>query len=552
LHDCTQRPEEHTALPFTGTEHAIPQPPQCIVLVAKLASQPLSSTPSQLPKPALQALNEQRPDVHTADALAKEQTLPQAPQCEVLVVRLVSHPLPTLPSQLPKPVLQVIPHMPLVQVAVPLLPLHTLPQAPQWVGEDERLVSQPLAALPSQLPKPELQTKPQLPRVQRGIALACAGQTLPHAPQFDGSVCRSTQRPEQKVVGATQRFVHMRDEHTWPTMQARPQAPQWAFETARLTSQPLAGLPSQSAKSVLHAPTAHAPLTHTAVALGRVHAPPQRPQCATLVRRSTSQPLAGLPSQSPKPALHAATTQPPAAHAAVALGSTQALPHTPQCEVLVVRLVSHPLAALPSQLPKPALQVIPHMPLVQVAVPLLALHTLPQAPQWVGEDERSVSQPLETTPSQLPRPGLHEATVHAPATQAGVALGREHIRPQPPQWLAVALVLVSQPLAALPSQLPKPALQVIPHTPPVQVAVPLLALHTLPQAPQWVGEDERLVSQPLAALPSQLPKPALQAARVHTPAAHTAVALAKEQALPQRPQWEGLLRRSTQAEPHAV
>jgi hypothetical protein len=51
----------------------------------------------------------------------------------------------------------------------------------------------------------------------------------------------------------------------------------------------------------------------------------QAPQCETLVRVSTSQPLVGLPSQSPKPCAHDATVQRPAVQAATPLGGLQAV-----------------------------------------------------------------------------------------------------------------------------------------------------------------------------------------------------------------------------------
>ncbi len=63
-------------------------------------------------------------------------------------------------------------------------------------------------------------------------------------------------------------------------------------------SQPLAALPSQSPKSGLHVATAHAPAVQVAVALAREQALLQRPQWAVDVRVSASQPLAVIPSQS--------------------------------------------------------------------------------------------------------------------------------------------------------------------------------------------------------------------------------------------------------------
>jgi len=69
-----------------------------------------------------------------------------------------------------------------------------------------------------------------------------------------------------------------------------------------------------------------------------------------------SQPLATLPSQLPKPALHAASRQAPPAHAVVALGNAQIAPQPPQLPRLVLVLVSQPFVASPSQLAKPELQ----------------------------------------------------------------------------------------------------------------------------------------------------------------------------------------------------
>jgi hypothetical protein len=69
---------------------------------------------------------------------------------------------------------------------------------------------------------------------------------------------------------------------------------------------------------------------------------------------------------------------------------------------------------------------------------------------------------------------------------------------------------VSQPLDALPSQSPKPALQVKSHLPALHVVVALArAGQAFPHIPQCVVDVFTLVSQPLDALPSQSPKPGL-------------------------------------------
>jgi hypothetical protein len=86
----------------------------------------------------------------------------------------------------------------------------------------------------------------------------------------------------------------------------------------------------QSAKPALQV-TRQEPPAQAAEALGpATQALPQRPQCIEDAVRSTSQPLAALASQSPKPVLHAITPQAPAAHDGVAWGTEHARPHMPQ------------------------------------------------------------------------------------------------------------------------------------------------------------------------------------------------------------------------------
>jgi hypothetical protein len=63
-------------------------------------------------------------------------------------------------------------------------PAHALPHAPQWALLLVVLTSQPLPALPSQLAKPVLQVSPQVPAPQLGAELAAAPQANPHAPQL--------------------------------------------------------------------------------------------------------------------------------------------------------------------------------------------------------------------------------------------------------------------------------------------------------------------------------------------------------------------------------
>ena len=198
-------------------------------------------------------------------------------------------------------------------------------------------------------------------------------------------------------------------------------------------------------------------------------------------------------------------------------------------------LVSQPLAALPSQLPNPALHVMPQVPAGQVGVPLVVSHTVVQDPQCNGLF-RLVSQPLAGLLSQSPKPGV-QAIPQLPAVQVGVPPAVEHFVPQALQLLISVLRLTSQPLAGLPSQSAKPALQVpIAHVPLLQVADALANVHLVPQALQLLTSVFRLTSQPLVGEASQLPKPAEQAPMVQTLLTQLAAALAKVHLVPQAPQ----------------
>ena len=86
---------------------------------------------------------------------------------------------------------------------------------------------------------------------------------------------------------------------------------------------------------------------------------------------------------------------------------------------------------------------------------------------------------------------------------------------------------VSQPLEVIPSQLPQPASQApIAHIPDMHRDAACGYEHAVPQLPHAVIEP-RSVSQPSAGTPLQLPQPAVQAPSAHTPAVQLDVALAK-------------------------
>jgi hypothetical protein len=227
----------------------------------------------------------------------------------VTVVVAVSQPFLAFPSQLPKPALHVGTQAPAVHTVVPLGFVHASPHPPQCGTEVWVLVSQPLFGLLSQLPKPELHV---------GVHVPLGHVVVPFV------------------------FVH-----------CVPQVPQFVT-VLREASQPFETRVSQLPKFALQA-IEHAPRAQLGVPLLLLQVVPHDPQFATLICVFTSQPFAPAPSQLPKPEEHAPSAQVPEAQDSAAFARSQTAPQVPQLD-RVVRLVSHPFAALPSQLPKFVLQ----------------------------------------------------------------------------------------------------------------------------------------------------------------------------------------------------
>jgi hypothetical protein len=126
----------------------------------------------------------------------------------------------------------------------------------------------------------------------------------------------------------------------------------------------------------------------------------QPPQSIELWADSTSQPVTATPSQSEKPALQDAILQKPFAHADIAFGAEHALLQYPQCATVLIRSVSQPLAELLSQSPCPAAQPsATHAPFLQLQPG--DGHTFPQLPQFIGSFGELDSQPLARSPSQF-------------------------------------------------------------------------------------------------------------------------------------------------------
>jgi hypothetical protein len=131
--------------------------------------------------------------------------------------------------------------------------------------------------------------------------------------------------------------------------------------------------------------------------------------------------------------------------------------------------------------------------------------TLPQLPQLVSVLS-AVSQPLRALPSQVPQP-LLQAGAQAPPAQLVLPCGLVHAMPQPPQFDTFVARVTSQPLVTFASQLAKPEEQLaIPHMLFVQLGVPFAAVQVLLQKPQSPSVLVRFVSQS-AEFASQSPRP---------------------------------------------
>jgi hypothetical protein len=428
--------------------------------------------------------------------------LPHIPQCVLLVARGTSQPLAMTRSQSAKPAAHdPIPHIPTLHPELALgSDAHTRPHAPQLRGSFAMLVSQPSPALPLQSAKPALHVPmPHAPPMHPAVALAGLEHGALHEPQWLTLVSVLTSQPSAEfMLQSANGRAHVPTPHTpalhaaappGGTGHALPQRLQLSMSVLRLVSQPLRGLPSQSAKPGLQRTSRHAPIAQSLTALARLHARPQAPQCASVVRVSTSQPLSSLPSQSAKPAAHC-DAHVPIRHAATAFApDVQRFPQAPQLLTSELSVDSHPLELALSQLAKPALHAREHAPAAQRGAALSALaQRVAHAPQLFTSSAIDCSQPLALVPSQLAKPALH-AIAQVPDEHAGAALaaGMQRVA-HVPQLSALRLVSASQPLAALLSQSPKlPEQRPTAHRPIVHVGSALATVQPIPHPPQLAG-----------------------------------------------------------------
>jgi len=120
---------------------------------------------------------------------------------------------------------------------------------------------------------------------------------------------------------------------------------------------------------------------------------PQAPQLRESVTTLTSHPLAGPLSQLANPVLHCKPQSPAKQVCELFAARGQVVSQAPQLVGSVPRIVSHPLVGLPSQSPKPGLHAMLQVPEEQVGVPFTEEHTLPHAPQLFTSAERVAQFP---------------------------------------------------------------------------------------------------------------------------------------------------------------
>lgn len=146
------------------------------------------------------------------------------------------------------------------------------------------------------------------------------------------------------------------------------------------------------------------------------------------------------------------------------------------------------------------------MPATQPAVPLVALHFLPQPPQLEGSVSALLSQPLAALPSQSSHPVSQTCTTQRAtgyplglASHFEVAWGSLQVFPQNEQLLLSVVRLTSQSFAGFLSQLPMMGGEhgFSTHFPSMHTALWLsVTEQSVPHTPQFCGSFCRLVSQP--------------------------------------------------------
>ncbi len=302
-----------------------------------------------------------------------------------------------------------------------------VPQAPQLAASRENEASQPSALFPLQLPKPVAQVMPQPVRMLHvGVAFAPGAHTRPQALQLL-VVVSETSQPSAALALQFPKPRRHESPHTpaehdavelGPLAHARAHIPQLARSVCRFTSQPFAGLRSQSAKPALHVAIAHAPAAQLAVALGSEHTRPHIPQLLTLVVTSTH-----VPPQRMAGALQPEVQRRMSA-SQMGVAPVQAVPHAPQF-MAVSSVASQPLAVARSQSAKFVLHAKVQLEAAHETAALArAGHALPHDPQCAVDVRVSTQDPLQRVCPRGHEGPLSTAASGGDGTSGAPASGR--------------------------------------------------------------------------------------------------------------------------------
>jgi hypothetical protein len=148
----------------------------------------------------------------------------------------------------------------------------------------------------------------------------------------------ASQSANPALHAATAHFEEVQVSVAWSVLQARLQPPQFFASLVMLTSQPLAPLPSQSARPAAHVDTVQTWAVQTSDAALMLQTCPQDPQLFGSCAMSISQPFEAIVSQFWNPVAHDVTEQVAPAHDSTALVVLHGVAQSPQCFASVPRL----------------------------------------------------------------------------------------------------------------------------------------------------------------------------------------------------------------------
>ena len=185
-------------------------------------------------------------------------------------------------------------------------------------------------------------------------------------------------------------------------------------------SQPLSTMPSQLFQPSSQVGMQPVDVLHVVLPCGFEHASLQERQLA-VVPSWVSQ--AGAPAtHSAKPMAQVVAVHMPPPHVSLEFGMSHDVPQAPQSVRLVVG-VSQPLLGLPSQSPQPIEQVGTQPPVVQACVPCSFAQSA--QPRQLSRVPSCVSQP-SCSSEQSAKPAVHPVNSHMPPRHSAEPFGMKH------------------------------------------------------------------------------------------------------------------------------